>query len=90
MFVVLYLCDAKKHIIVHHKFIFGLSHQALYNYGKNRCIKYLVYWSKNSIRDDGTPDFEQVPNFDLDVSRSFPPDHDECCFMGQIKYFFGK
>lgn len=90
MFVVVYLCDAKKHIIVPKEFIFGLSQQALNNYGKNRNKKYLIYWSQKTCGDDELLDPRGVPNFELNVNHSFPPDHDECCFYGQIKYFFGK
>lgn len=87
MFAVVYLANAKKHIVVPKKFIFGLSKQNLYNYGKNK-RQFLVYWSK-VLSDDPTAE-NCVPNFGLDVTSKYPPEQNETCFIVQIKYFFGK
>lgn len=87
MFAVVYLVDSKKHIVVPKKFIFGLSKQNLYNYGKNK-HKFLVYWSKVLFDDPAAENCE--PNFGLDVTPNYPSALNETCFMVHIKYFFGK
>lgn len=88
MFVVIFLVDAQKHIVVPQKFISGLSQQSLNNYGKKRSTKFKVFWSKKANFDDPTSDC--TPNFGLAVSLTFPPEEDEACYYGQIKYFYGE
>lgn len=91
MFVVVFLCDARKNIVVPQSFIFGLSQQLLNNYGRSRSRKFLIFWSKNAIiGDNDEPMLNFTPNFALNVSATFPPERDECCYIGQIRYFFGK
>lgn len=91
MYVVVFLCDAKKHIVVPQKFIFALSQQYLNNYGRQRTRKFLVFWSNKAFFCDEIPDLNYKPNFSLNVSSTYPPDgRDEACYIGQIKYFFGK
>lgn len=87
MFAVVYLVDAKKHIVVPQKFIYGLSEQNLYNYGKNK-RQYLLYWSKTLSNDPAAENC--TPNFSLNISSSYPPLQNQTCFIIQIKYFFGK
>lgn len=90
MFVVVYLCYAKKHIIIPQNFILGLSQQSLNNVGKNRNKKFVMFWSKNAVRNE-IPDLNYIPNFNCDISAIFPPvGRNEACFIGQIKYFFGE
>lgn len=85
MFAVIFLCEPKVHIIVPQSFIYGLSQQVLFNYGKNRNKKYLVFWSKR-----GNEDLNTIPNFELNICERFPPRQDEACYIGKIKYFYGK
>lgn len=89
MFVVVYLCEPKVHIIVPQSFIFGLSQQALNNYGKRRSKKYLIFWSKKAFNGE-IPAIDYTPNFALNVCSTFPPPRDEACFIGKTKYFYGK
>lgn len=92
MFAVVFLCDAKKHIIIPQEFIFGVSQQSLNNVGKNRNRKYLVFWSKQAVcAGSEIPDSKYKPNFSLNVSKTFPPvGRDQACFIAQTKYYFGK
>lgn len=92
MFVVVFLSDAKKHIIVPQEFVFGLSQQSLNNVGKNRNRQFLVFWSKKAVcAGSEIPDSKYKPNFGANVSKTFPPiGRDEACFTAQIKYFYGK
>lgn len=92
MFVVVYLCEAKKHIVVPQTFIFELSQQNLNNYGRQRLKKFLVFWSKKAfVGEDEMPMPDYTPNFGLNVSSTYPPEGiEESCYIGQIKYFFGK
>lgn len=87
MYVVVFLVDAKKHIVVPQQFIFGLSQQNLNNYGKSK-RKFLIFWSKQ-VCENGL-DNNTVPNFALDISLHYPPAQNETCYIGQIKYFFGE
>lgn len=87
MFVVIFLTDSKKHIVVPQKFISGLSQQSLNNYGRQRSKKFKVFWSKNC--DDDLQLFDDEPNFNRNLCATFPPSEDEVCYMAQIKYFFG-
>lgn len=85
MFAVVFLCDAKKHIIVPQKFIFGLSQQSLNNNGKNRNRKFLIFWSENALRGE-IPDPDYLPNFALNLSDNIPPiGRKEACYVAQIK-----
>lgn len=91
MFVVVYLSEAKKHVVVPQHFIFGLSQQYLNNYGRQRSKQFLVFWSKKAlVGDDEIPMLNYNPNFGLNVCSTFPPEREECCYTGQIKYFFGE
>lgn len=90
MFVVVFLCGAKKHIIVPQTFISGLSQQSLNNDGKNRNRKYLVFWSESAICNE-IPNLNYTPNFESNISDIFPPvGRNEACYFAHIKYFFGK
>lgn len=90
MFVVVFLLEAKKRIVVPQQFISGLSQQSLNNYGRQRCKTFKVFWSKKAISgDDEEPISDYIPNFNLNEVSTFPPEEDEACYKGQIKYFFG-
>lgn len=89
MYAVVYLIESKTQIVEPKNFIRGLCQQKLDNYGKNRNISFVVYYSKQ-ICENGLVGNESVlPNFELQISTQFPPQHDETCFKAQIKYFFG-
>lgn len=87
MFAVVYLIDPKKQIIVPEKFIFGLSKQNLFNYGKNK-RQFRIFWS-NVLLQDPTAQFCE-PKFNLNLSLIHPPIENEVCYRAQIKYFFGE
>lgn len=87
MYAVIFLVDAKKHIVVPQKFISGLSQQNLNNYGKSK-RKFLIFWSKE-VCENGLNDSTN-PNFELTISSQHPPVQNETCYIGQIKYFFGE
>lgn len=91
MYVVVYLCDAKKNVVVPQKFIFGLSQPLLNNYGKQRTKKFLIFWSPAAFSrgEDEEPNLEFIPNFKLNISSIWTPE-EEACYIGQIRYFFGK
>lgn len=89
MYAAIYLTACKTHIVVPKKFIFGLSQQKLDNYGKNRNIPYLIFYSKEECENGSNQD-DTVPKFNLAVSTHYPPDNNEACYTGHIKYFFGE
>lgn len=93
MFVVVYLKDAKKNIIVPEEWIFDLDEQKLKNHGANSNQNYLVFWSYYGIYgDDDIPNAAYEPNFFLDKMVEYPPPHGvaECCYIGRIKHFYPK
>lgn len=94
MLVVLYLVDAKKHIIVPQEWVMALDQEVLNNNGKNCNQNRLVYWSSVGInKDDMTPiDVAIVPNFSSPISTCFPPPSDTIgtCYIARIKRFCGK
>lgn len=93
LFVVVYLVEPKKRIILPENFIYDLCEVSLKNNGRNSNHKYLIYWSKNAIGDGSfAPDFKIEPNFDAPLSHIYPPENDviEACYIAQIKLFVGK
>lgn len=89
MYAVIYLTDFNTHIVVPKNFIYGLSQQNLDNYGKNRNVQHLVFYSKEVCENGLNSSNNISPKFNLDKSTQYPPDCDETCYKGQIKYFFG-
>lgn len=87
MFVVVFLLDEKKHIIVPEEFICELDEQSLKNVGKNAHFRYKIYWTP--LNDEGIPIAGYVPNFNLVKSTTFSVDG-EACYVGKIKKFFSK
>lgn len=87
MYAVIFLVDAKKHIVVPQEFIFGLSQQNLNNYGRNK-RKFLIFWSKEVCENGAVTNAN--PNFALNVCSHYPPAGNETCYIGQIKYFYGE
>lgn len=90
MYAVVYLTECKTHIVVLKQFIRGLSQQCLDNYGKNRNVSYLVFYSKEVCENGLNQNDTVSPKFDLATSSQYPPDDDETCYIGHIKYFFGE
>lgn len=89
MFVVVFLVDAKQHVAVPQKFVFGLNQQNLNNYGKSK-RKFLIFWSKEVFQSDSMENTDVMPNFRLNVSSQYPPTQNQTCYIGQLKYFFGE
>lgn len=89
MFVVVYLVDAKAHIIVPEKFIFGLDEERLKNVGRNSNFQYKIFWAESAIDANGVPNAEFLPDFNLPKSTAFPP-NDEACYVGKLKKFFSE
>lgn len=90
MYVVVYLIDAQKHIVVPKQFILGLSQEYLDNYGKNRNIAFRIFYSKRVSATGLMPNEDFAPDFTLNVSKIYPPDEDETCYIAHLKYFFSK
>lgn len=86
MFIVVFLVDAKKHIIVPEEFIFNLDEESLKNKGKNPSFRYTVFWSENALDANGVPQADYLPDFNLTKSIDYPPIGD-ACYLGQIKKF---
>lgn len=89
MFVVVFLTDVKKHIIVPEQFIFGLDEERLKNIGRNSNFQYKIFWSENAIDENGVPNAEYLPNFALPKCTTFPP-VDDACYVGKLKKFFSE
>lgn len=89
MFVVVFLVDSKKHIIVPEEFVFDLDEESLKNKGKNPNFRYTVFWSENALDENGIPRAEYVPDFNLVKVIDFPPIGD-ACYLGQVKKFYSK
>lgn len=90
MYVVVYLIDVKKNVIVPEKHINGLDEESLKNVGANHNFTYQIFWSENATNDEGVPNGEYQPNFNLPKSMIFPPDVPDACYTGRIKNFFRK
>lgn len=92
MFVVVYLLDAKKNIIVPETFIYELNEEKLKNYGANRNQSHLIYWS-NAASDgiDGVPNPDFPTDFTLPPTNVHPPrEIEETCYIVRLKRFFSK
>lgn len=89
MFVVVFLVEPKKYIIVPEEFIFALDEESLKNIGKNGNFSYKIFWSDNCVDNEGVPDKEYPPDFSLENSAPFPP-ADKACYIGKLKRFFCK
>lgn len=80
-FAVVYLIDAKKHIVVPENHIFDLNQAKLKNIGVNRNQNFKIFWSSQT---------NSMPNFNSNRSYIFPPATDEACYIGRIYKFFSK
>lgn len=84
-YAVAYIPSAKKHVVLHENWIFGVVESKLRNYGVNTNQNHLIFWSNC---DNVTPDSSHIPNFTLTVQEEFLPSTD-ACYIGRIKRFFG-
>lgn len=80
---------SKKNIIVPENFIYGLDVEKLKNVGRNANHKYKIFWSESAINENGVPNAEYLPNFDLPKCTVFPP-IDEACYIGQTRKCFSE
>lgn len=87
MLVVVYLVDAKKHVIIPQRWIMGLTQENLNNYGKSSYRFRRVFWSKNRIDRDWVPDDSIVPNFQKPLSKVFPPHNNDACYIAHVKLY---
>lgn len=93
MFVVVYLLESKKNVIVPEKFIYGLSEEKLKNYGANHNQSHRIYWSEAALEGvDQIPNPDFPTNFFLPTTTVHPPPNEivETCYTGRLKRFFGK
>lgn len=86
MYIVVFLKEAKKRLVVPDKWIMDFEiHMAKFlNYGLNRNQIYHVYWTENTTRFDenGVPDCEFKPNFGaLSKGNGFPKDGLYECYL---------
>lgn len=90
MFVLVYLVDAKQHIIIPQEWILALDQEILNNNGKNSNQNRRVFWSIEAINRQITDEIIP-PNFHLPVSTVFPPTQNtsETCYIARIKRFCG-
>lgn len=85
-FVVVYLVDAKRNVIVPENWVQDLNNAKLKNLGKNSNQIFLMFWS--STNDEANWDKE--PNFGAPLVKDYCPTHDGVCFICKVKKFFGK
>lgn len=92
MLVLVYLVDAKKHIIIPQEWIMKFSQEALNNVGKNSNQNRRVFWSSVGMNNDEIADATIAPNFNLAVSTIYPPPDNttETCYIGRIERFCGR
>lgn len=90
MFVVVLLTGFKIYIPIVEEWIYDIDEESLKNNGVNSNRNVRIFWSKIGMNNDGIPNAEYKPKFNLPVSRVFPPHNDEACYIGRIKFYFGK
>lgn len=79
-FVLAFLTEVKKHIVVPEQFVFDLNQLKLKNLGVNRNQNFKIFWSNNV---DCT-----TPNFDAPRSEVHPPINEEACYIGRVYRFY--
>lgn len=87
MLVVVYLISSKKYVIIPQEWIMTLTQEALNNHGKASYQNRRIYWSNVGVNCDGIPDTSIVPDFNRNISSTFPPDGDDACYIARIKCF---
>lgn len=92
MFVLIYIKEIKKRVIVPEEWIFDQNEECLKNNGVNRNRDVLVYWSNNGVDVNGCPDGSYPPNFHVEVVNVHPPPNDivEACYIARTLHYFGK
>lgn len=87
MLVVVYLVDAKMHVIIPQNWIMGLTQENLNNFGKASYQTRRVFWSKNETNHETIPGDSIVPNFHLPLCNIFPPLTSEACYIARVKRY---
>lgn len=92
MFVVVYLKEIKKRVIVPEKWIFDQNEEYLKNNGVNRNRDVLVYWSNDGVDANGCPDENYAANFRADKVNDHPPPNNivESCYIARTLRYFGE
>lgn len=86
-FLVVYLIDAKKRVIIPEKFVLGFDETKVKNYGANSNQTHRVFWSE----DDSNDFCAEQPNFNLPLSVEYPPVNvSKTCYKARILRFFSK
>lgn len=81
-FVLVFLKEPKKYVVVPENFIFDLDQQKLKNNGANRNQNFKIFWS-NDINCT-------APNFDAEESKIHPPIVVEACYIGRVYKFYSE
>lgn len=85
-FVVVWLNEPKKHVVIEDGWVQGLNCAKLKNNGRNSNQDFLIFWA--SI--DGIPNLGIEPRFDATLSSEFVSTTNGTCYYGRIEKFFGK
>lgn len=85
----------RKHCVIPEKYIFGLDkmEDQLKTWGANKAHDHLIFWSRELINDDISPNsMFHPPNFNVDRCEEFPPplNIDNACYLGRVKCFFSE
>lgn len=86
LFVVVYLVDAKRNVIVPENWVQDLNNAKLKNIGKNSNQNFLMFWS--STNDQANRHKE--PDFGAPLVEQYFSTHDGVCYICKVKKFFGK
>lgn len=90
--VVVLLTKPRHHVIVPEKYIYGLDKEeaALKTWDMNNQHKHVIFWKRDFLDDNVTPDSIDQTNFSFPPLQDFPPPEgiDSACFECRIKQFF--
>lgn len=84
-FVVIYLREAKVHIIAPENYIYGLDMKQLKNRGNNMCVDRLIFWSDDCVESKFYPE----PDTNAPQSTTFPAGKG-AWYRGNTIYYTGK
>ncbi|XP_055325715.1 uncharacterized protein LOC129579588 [Sitodiplosis mosellana] len=87
MLAVVYIVALKTHIIIPQEWIMSLTQETLNNIGKASYQNRRIFWSNTNVDDDGIPDVTIKPNFQRNIASTFPPDSDDACYIGRVKWY---
>lgn len=85
-FVVVYLVDAKRVVVVPENWIQDLNNAKLKNIGKNSNQNFLLFWAGTN----NEPNVQKKPNFGARLVNEYFPTHIGVCYICRVKKFFGK